>query len=707
MGKIFTSKRTPLNIKNDPIAKRLITLLVIVAAIYLLSLRIDEFNRWNLRIHDSLLRMRGQVTHLIQPYHPAIVHIDLDDSSIAALGTPFLNRSHYGQLAENLFSMTVASQLYDFIFTAPSAPVHDRRLADALSGSNSFLGMAFDMRIKTGLNQESLSQSHDLGHSDWTIPAEPKHHTIPEGFTMILPLAALMEAAKGLGSINVSPDHDGIFRRLPLFIRHQDKLYPSLSLRVVCDFLGVAPQNVEVNPGRSVILDQAQFPGSNRPQKIVIPVDHHANMIINFLGPWGSMTHYGFSDIYFASEDSDLLAIWQEELKGAIAIVSDVSTGSSDTGSIPLDQAYPLSGLYGNAINTILTGSFIRDYVPISRPVALCLLPLLMLLFSLQHSIARSTAYSLLALLSYLALVISLALFWSLQLALITPLFAAVISFISCQVIRAREQARELAASELKRNLFEKELEIGRQIQSDFFPATIPQIPGWDLAAHFKPARQVAGDFYDAFILPQNRLVLIIADVCDKGVGAALFMALIRSLVRSAIFQQQAANPPEILADTARQSSDYIALNHAETNMFATIFLAILDSSDNRLHYVNCGHEPPAIFNPDGARQDLNPTGPAIGLMAGMEFRPESIQFNKSDLFFGYTDGITDTLNSSGANFGKAFLENMTHTRNKRAAQIIEDLDHQLQTFMGDTPPFDDITMLCLKGEMQAMTTDS
>src|SRR5207302_7545985 len=125
----------------------------------------------------------------------------------------------------------------------------------------------------------------------------------------------------------------------------------------------------------------------------------------------------------------------------------------------------------------------------------------------------------------------------------------------------------------------ERELAIGHEIQLGFLPETIPEPAGWELRAYFRPARQVAGDFYDVFPLPGGRIAIVLADVCGKGVGAALFMALFRSLFRALAEPQFAAASAtsEGLRATVQGTNDYIARTHGRANMFATVFFAVLD----------------------------------------------------------------------------------------------------------------------------------
>ena len=141
----------------------------------------------------------------------------------------------------------------------------------------------------------------------------------------------------------------------------------------------------------------------------------------------------------------------------------------------------------------------------------------------------------------------------------------------------------------------ERELEIGREIQMGFLPEELPQADGWEIAAYLKAAREVAGDFYDAFMLPDGTIGLVVADVCDKGVGAALFMTLFRSLIRAAAttdgFGESAGSTAEVrLQHTIELTNNYIAETHGSTGMFATVFFGILDPRSGLLTYINGGH---------------------------------------------------------------------------------------------------------------------
>jgi len=225
---------------------------------------------------------------------------------------------------------------------------------------------------------------------------------------------------------------------------------------------------------------------------------------------------------------------------------------------------------------------------------------------------------------------------------------------IASQIAAAIDNAQLHGKTETALDVAERDLEIGRQIQSGFFPENLPEIPGWDIATHFHAARQVAGDFYDAFQFKKSKFTaFIIADVCDKGVGAALFMVLFRSLLRAfSEIKITSSNVQKQLLTIILNTNNFIAEFHGRSNMFATLFFGVLDPGSNILYYVNGGHEPPVILGKDGAiTQRLSPTGPAVGMFPDMEFKVEQIQFKEGDSLVGFTDGTTDAKNNSGEQF--------------------------------------------------------
>jgi len=255
-------------------------------------------------------------------------------------------------------------------------------------------------------------------------------------------------------------------------------------------------------------------------------------------------------------------------------------------------------------------------------------------------------------------------------------------------------------AEQMHAKSLERELEIGREIQLGFLPEALPSPAGWELRAHFRPARQVAGDFYDAFELPAGRVALVLADVCGKGVGAALFMALFRSLLRALAAPQfaAAASVAEGLRATVQGTNDYIARTHGRANMFATAFVAVLDPATGALDYVNAGHEPPAIIGAGGAlRARLAPTGPALGLMPDLAFAVATVTLAAGETLFAYTDGVVDARDTGDEPFGEERLMALLASQDTMAAALLERIDAALRAHVTTAAQFDDVAMLATR----------
>lgn len=213
------------------------------------------------------------------------------------------------------------------------------------------------------------------------------------------------------------------------------------------------------------------------------------------------------------------------------------------------------------------------------------------------------------------------------------------------QLVRLRAQEQEYL------DAIKRELDLAQQIQSGFLPLSLPRIPGWDLATHFQPAQEVAGDFYDLFLLSPHHLVLVIADVCGKSVGAAIFMALVRTLVRA--LSQRVDN--DSLLSTISFVNNYIIQNHHSKYpyMYVTLFYGILESETGKLSYVNAGHPPPAIFSSGSLRSRLRPTGPAVGIDTNGTFDIASVDLSAGDMLFAWTDGVTEVRDNDGELLGE------------------------------------------------------
>ena len=289
---------------------------------------------------------------------------------------------------------------------------------------------------------------------------------------------------------------------------------------------------------------------------------------------------------------------------------------------------------------------------------------------------------------------------------------ADLMEMTAVQIAIALENARLYAKLENYSQALNAELEKGKKIQRDFLPNKIPQVPGWEIETSFYPARQVSGDFYDAFMLPGNYIGLVIADVCDKGVGSALYMALFRSLMR--VFSGQislggwsAAQSDPTEKSTAEVdlfrmlqavplTNDYISLEHGHEAMFATLFFGILNPVTGEIAYINGGHEPLYIIGRSGIKETLKAAGPVVGIITGAEFKIQRAQLEPGDILIGYTDGVTEALSPHQTLYSKEKFRALLEVRASSAKELIERIQTDLFDHIDNAPQFDDITMIAV-----------
>ena len=270
----------------------------------------------------------------------------------------------------------------------------------------------------------------------------------------------------------------------------------------------------------------------------------------------------------------------------------------------------------------------------------------------------------------------------------------------------ALENARLWDQEKMYRKALQRELEIGREIQEGFLPEALPQVEGWEITALLRSAREVAGDFYDVFELPDGTIGLVIADVCDKGVGAALFMTLFRSLIRVTSAQETLEHSsgyesPCCAADrlihAMSQTNNYIAETHGSSGMFATLFFGILDPRNGSLTYVNGGHEPPILIRGGGVCDRLPKTGPAVGAILNGNFLALETKLNPGDLLFAFTDGVTEAKNPHEEFFGHERLRLILERRIGSSHDLVNCVESELRRFIDHAIQFDDITLLAVR----------
>jgi sigma-B regulation protein RsbU (phosphoserine phosphatase) len=238
---------------------------------------------------------------------------------------------------------------------------------------------------------------------------------------------------------------------------------------------------------------------------------------------------------------------------------------------------------------------------------------------------------------------------------------------MAAQAAISIENAR-LYEQEIQQRLTNQELETARRIQQSFLPQEVPQYQGWDCGAFWRPMREVAGDFYDFYTLPDGRLALVIADVSGKGVPAALFMALSVTVLR---FAMGLNFSPDELMDRANRA----IVSDQQSKMFATVFVGYLDLESSSLEFASAGHNPPLLYRAATGRCEyLETMGVAMGLFKDADYAEKSVTLEEGDVLVLYTDGITEVIDADEEEFGEDRLEKLVIQHASLSAQDLTDL---------------------------------
>ncbi len=243
----------------------------------------------------------------------------------------------------------------------------------------------------------------------------------------------------------------------------------------------------------------------------------------------------------------------------------------------------------------------------------------------------------------------------------------------------------------VKSERMERELQLAREIQATFLPDRLPELPGWDLDVRWQPARQVGGDFYDFLMLDENRIGIVIADVADKGMPAALFMTLIRTLIRAAA--KEKLSPAAVLKQV-----NELLIPDAKHGMFVTVFYGVFSLNSGMVVYANAGHNPPLVKQLN--RNDLielTRTSMALGLFSDIEIEDRELLLNPGDWLVLYTDGITEAFSFHGEMFGTERLFNLlVDHKYISSIRLLDLIEGSVNEFIKGTDLSDDMTLAAI-----------
>ncbi len=427
-----------------------------------------------------------------QKPHPEIVIIEIADDTLKGLGQWPLLRDYHAALIDALTESGCRMIIFDILLS-------EETKLDYLSGK----AMQNSGRVLLPIAFRIEEQDNPAG--------------IPVSSEIIAGVApAFKEKTRGVGHINIFVDSDGKVRRLPLLVRYAGKLWPSLGLLAASQRLG-------------------------RPLK-AIPVDSDGAFWINYPGRWTrSFPHFSYLDVLkSASALKDGKQPWLDlsVFKDKICFVGLTAAGTSDLRANSFDTVYPMVGAQASVCDSILRQSFIRRVSGIFRVLIASFVFVLALWICLNFSVLTSFLSCFLLAAAYAVGVWCIFAFRGILPDFFLPLF--ITFFVYCVIL-----ARKFFQEAQKRRLLEQELEIAFSIQRSFLPADIRQLAGVHLRSYLKPAKFVGGDFYDIITLDESTLGFFIADVCGKGVSAALIMAQSISFFR--VLAKDSRDPARVL----------------------------------------------------------------------------------------------------------------------------------------------------------------
>jgi sigma-B regulation protein RsbU (phosphoserine phosphatase) len=260
------------------------------------------------------------------------------------------------------------------------------------------------------------------------------------------------------------------------------------------------------------------------------------------------------------------------------------------------------------------------------------------------------------------------------------------------QQLAMAAQSDRLTHEMLDNERMKHEMQLANEIQRTFLPDQMPVIPGWEVDVHWHPARQVSGDFYDAFQLPDGRFGFVIADVSDKGIPAALYMTVTRTLVHASAMDGE--SPAQTLYQVNK-----LLMENSQEGLFTTVFYVLVNPQTGELTYCNAGHNRPAwLHSAEKKLTWLEKGGTALGSFAEINLCDTTIEFDRGDGLLMYTDGVTEARGPYdhlyGLNRLKKFLTGNIHNLVK---DLLTDLDADLASFRQNQPQSDDITLMALR----------
>ena len=635
----------------NPIRAKKALTFIILPVVFLSILSISYFHlmdNYELKTLDFRYSLRSHI-----PTTDKVVLVEIGEDSIEKLGRFPFARTYHALLIKALSESGAKAIVFDIFFSEPEKG--DQELEDIMrKAGNVYLPYVFNIDTKPLLNVPTAS-----GYIARNL----------ERFNSV---------TKAEGHINISPDIDGKYRRVPLYVKYNGSFYPYLSFLMGCDYLGIKEKDVRIVPGRYVACGP----------DMKIPLDEHSNMIINFTGGWAQVyKHYSYIDIlqsYLTGISGQKPILDLSAFKDKVCIVGLTAAGTVDLHPTPFETLYPGMGVHAEIFNSMVNRTFITRA---SRAWNILILITLGLLVSLLTMKLRPLkALFMLVTIIFFFVYAAIALFnlLGVWVDLLYPVLIASLSYISLTLYKYVGEWK-------KRLLMDNELAIAKKIQQSFLPKRLPAHSGVEIAADMFTARQVGGDLYDFIEFDSDRLGVMIGDVSGKGVPASLFMAMVTGEFK--FFVKPDSKPQETLFNL-----NSTLVRESPSTLFVTMFYGILDLKNKVMAYANGGHLPLIYAGPDKGLKFLDvDEGTPLGLMEG-PYTGGAVTFDKDDVFVFYTDGITEAMNEKAQMYGTERLASLVESnKNLSSRDLLDAIEKDVRKFEPASKQHDDMTLIVIK----------
>lgn len=628
--------------------------------------------------------------------------IDIDERSMKAFGTWPWRRDTLAQLVDKLFATGARVVVFDMVF--PEASVGPLEQLPAAMRNSPDLKPLLDKLGEAGTVDDDFAKSiarHPvvlgiIGSSQVTgaLPkAKAAFATIGEDIRRFVPtfagasgnLPIFEEGAAGIGLLNWLPDHDQILRRIPIVAGVSNTAYPSL-----------AAETLRVLSKASTIRVRSAGDGGFAGNRGITTVAIGDTLI--------RTDRDGQLWLWFSRHDSkrtisaaDVLQgkVQQNALDGRVAIVGTSAPGLLDLRATPLDPVISGVEINAQAIEQLLAGCLlVRPDYALGMEIVLTIASALLLGYLAFRWGARVSAGIGFGSVCLFSLGSLWAFSQGLLLDAVFPILTSSAAYIfgTGYLYYEAEGERNRGREELHR--IGREMEAAAQIQRTFLPKESPAGPldhTFEIFAVMRPAKAVGGDFYDYFLVDDNTLAIAVGDVSGKGVPAALFMSVSRTVLRAVAFE--GGDPGTILTKV----NAILARDNSES-MFVTIFFAMLDLRTGTLAFSSAGHDDAVLLSGARGCESLHYMGPAIGLVEFAAYPTNTRHLAPADTLLLLTDGITEAFNSEGHVFSSdRVLRTVTQQSFAGAMELVQSLNYEVSRFCAGAEQSDDITCVALR----------